>query len=70
MSNLVLVEHFRLFHFLHRDNLIGLFELADANLSKCTSSDNAEGIEVFKSYLLAPKRIDSYTIGEHLTFSC
>ena len=61
MSDLVLVEHFRFLHLLHGHYLPGLLELAYAHLTKGSSADDAQRIEVFQSDLLSPTSFNHIT---------
>ena len=56
MTDLVLVQHFRFLHLLHRYDLTCFLKLADANLTKGSSTYNAQRLEVSQRNLLSPMK--------------
>lgn len=68
MADLILEKHFLLLHFFHCYNLSRILELANADFTESTSSNDAHRFKILKSDLLAPKVVlDSFF---RLTSSC
>ena len=54
VSNLLLLQHLRLSHFLHRHNLPCLSDSADSHLSKCPFTNDVQELKVLNRDLLPP----------------
>lgn len=50
VCHLILIDHLCLFHLFNGDDLRGLFVPADSDLSKSTSPDDFQGLEISHCY--------------------
>lgn len=54
VTNLVFIEHLRLLHFLHGNNLSGFSKFAYTDFAKSSSTNYAQWLEILQSNLLPP----------------